>query len=111
MEFNEAAVALAPASPGVYMLYQRERLIYIGIAVHGTGIRQQLEKHFAGRYGPRTRGATSFEYEVTRDPVVASREHLLAYMARNRGRLPICNRADGPLPPTQDAARDLRADR
>jgi hypothetical protein len=111
VEFNEAAVAMAPASPGVYMLYQRERLIYIGIAVHGTGIRQQLEKHFAGRYGPRTRAATSFEYEVTRDPVLASREHLLAHMARNRGRLPICNRADGPLPPTQDAARDLRADR
>jgi hypothetical protein len=111
MDFGEATVVFAPASPGVYFLYRGERLIYIGIAVHGTGIRQELEKHLAGRYGPRTRAATVFEYELTRDPVVASREYLLAHMAQNRGRLPLCNRADGLIPTAEDAARGLRVDR
>jgi hypothetical protein len=109
VEFNEATVAAAPPSSGVYFLYQRERLIYVGIAVHGTGIRQQLEKHLNGHYGTRTRAATAFEYEQTRDPVVASREYLLAHMARNHGRLPLCNRSDGLIEFTQEPARDLRA--
>jgi hypothetical protein len=111
MQFSEATVACAPASSGVYFLYRGERLIYIGIAVHGTGIRQELEKHLAGRHGPRTRAATAFEYELTRDPVVASREYLLAHMAHNRGRLPLCNRTDVLIPTAQDAAGGLRVDR
>jgi hypothetical protein len=109
VEFNEATVAAAPPCSGVYFLYQGERLIYIGIAVHGTGIRQQLEKHLNGHYGARSRAATAFEYEQTRDPVVASHEYLLAHMARNRGRLPLCNRTEAPMPPTPAPARDLRA--
>jgi hypothetical protein len=89
--FNEAFVAVAPAGPGVYFLYRHHQVIYIGIAVHGTGIRQQLEKHLEGVYGQRTRRATAFDFEETRDPVVASREYLLAYMAQHRGRRPVCN--------------------
>jgi hypothetical protein len=49
MQFGEGRLAFAPASPGVYFLYRRERLICIGIAVQGTGTRQELEKHLAGR--------------------------------------------------------------
>lgn len=45
--FREAFVVDAPALPGVYFLYRQHEVIYIGIAVHGTGIRQQLEKHLS----------------------------------------------------------------
>src|SRR5687767_10123882 len=91
--FTGSSVSSAPTSSGVYFLYRDARLIYIGIAVHGTGIRQELEKHLGGGYGDRTRAATAFRFEQTRDPVVASREYLLAYMAQHRGRPPLGNRA------------------
>ncbi len=91
LPFKETSVAAAPATPGVYFLYRHHQVMYIGIAVHGTGIRQQLEKHLEGVYGPRTRSATAFAFEETRDALVASRQYLLAYMAQHRGRLPVCN--------------------
>ncbi len=92
--FNEAFIAMAPDRSGVYFLYRHDRLVYIGIAVHGTGIRRELEKHLSGAYGARTATATAFDFEETRDPVVASREYLLAHMAQHRGRLPPGNRPD-----------------
>jgi hypothetical protein len=88
--FNEAFLAVAPETSGVYFLYRDGRLIYIGIAVHGTGIRQELEKHLNG--ASCTAAATTFDFEQTRDPVVASREYLLAHAAQHRGRLPLYNR-------------------
>jgi hypothetical protein len=93
--FNETFIALAPETSGVYFLYHHDRVIYIGIAVHGTGIRQELEKHLNGVYGSRTCGATAFDFEETRDPVVARREYLVAHMAQHRGRLPRCNEREG----------------
>jgi hypothetical protein len=90
--FKETFVAHAPDSSGVYFLYRHERILYIGIAVHGTGIRRELEKHLNGLYGAHTRTATSFDFEETRDPVVARREYLLAHMEQYRGRVPPGNR-------------------
>jgi hypothetical protein len=92
--FNEQFVAGAPESSGVYFLYRHESVLYIGIAVHGTGIRQELGKHLKGLYGAHTRQATSFDFEETRDPVVAAREYLLAHMAEFRGRVPPGNRPE-----------------
>ena len=92
--FNETFVAHAPDSSGVYFLYRHDRVLYIGIAVHGTGIRRELEKHLNGFYGAHTSTATSFDFEETRDPVIARREYLLAHMAEHRGRVPPGNRPD-----------------
>ena len=89
--FTDAYVDVAPDAPGVYFLYRHGRVIYVGIAVRGSGIRQELTSHLQGAYGACTRAATSFDYEVTRDPVVASRQYLRAHMARHGGRLPPCN--------------------
>lgn len=75
----------------MYFLYRNQRVIYIGVCVHGTGIRQELEKHLNGVYGPRTRDARAFGYEETRHAVVVRNEYLRAYMAQHRGRLPACN--------------------
>lgn len=92
--FQEDHIALAPQATGVYFLYRHGRVIYIGVAVHGSGIRQELERHLQGAYGSATQAATSFDYELTRDPVVASGEYLRLHEARHGGRLPTCNAAE-----------------
>ena len=92
--FNDAHIALAPEGTGVYFLYRHGRVIYIGVAVHGSGIRQELERHREGAYGSGTQAATSFDYELTRDPVVAKGEYLQLHRTRHRGRLPSCNSAE-----------------
>lgn len=92
--FTPDEVALAPASTGVYFLYRRGWVIYVGVAVHGSSIRQELERHLAGAYGRGTQAATSFDYEPTRDPVVAKHQYLEMYRVRHGGRLPSFNSAD-----------------
>ncbi len=102
LSFNEAAampftsqwLAAAPTASGVYFLYRNERLVYIGVAVHGSGIRQELDHHLRGSYGPATRGASEFRYELTRNPVVAKHQYLQEHKARFGGRLPACNTPD-----------------
>jgi hypothetical protein len=80
--FTAEHVAAAPAASGVYFLYRRQRLAYIGVAVHGSCIRQELDYHLRGSYGPRTQAATAFRYELTRHPIVAQHEYLRLQKAR-----------------------------
>jgi hypothetical protein len=89
--FSDAAIDLSPAAPGVYLLYRDGRLIYIGVAVNGAGIRQELESHRRGAYGECTRSATAFLYELARDPRARHRHYLSAHRERYGGRLPACN--------------------
>lgn len=94
--FTEECIAIAPTAPGVYLLYSSGRLIYVGMALAGSGIRQELEKHRRGAHGECTRQATAFHYEITADPERAHREYLRAHMARYGGRLPPCNAREPP---------------
>jgi hypothetical protein len=92
--FTDAAIDLSPAEPGVYLLYRGGRLIYIGLAVNGAGIRQELESHRRGAYGECTREATAFLYELARDPRALYRRYLAAHRGRYGGRLPAGNEPD-----------------
>ena len=85
--FTDAAVDISPASAGVYLLYKEGRLIYIGLAVNGSGIRQELESHRCGAHGD-TRDATAFLFQIASDPVGLHRRYVEAYRARHGGRLP-----------------------
>jgi hypothetical protein len=89
--FTDAAIDLAPDAPGIYLLYQNGRLIYIGAAVNGAGIRQELLSHRSGAYGECTRDATAFLYELARDPLALQRRYLAAHRVRYAGRVPPCN--------------------
>jgi hypothetical protein len=89
--FNDAGVALAPSAPGVYLLYRSGRLIYVGSTTEGTGIREELERHRCGAYGPCTQEATAFDYELSAHPTQACRDYLWAHSVRYGGRLPPCN--------------------
>ena len=79
--FTDAAVDISPTAPGVYMLYKEGRLIYIGLAVNGSGIRQELESHRRGAHGAPTRDATAFLFQITADPVGLHRRYVEAYRA------------------------------
>jgi hypothetical protein len=89
--FTAAAIAMSPAATGVYLLYSAGRLIYIGVALDGTGIRGELRKHLCGSYGGCTRTASAFVYELAPDPVARYRECLRAYREHHGGREPACN--------------------
>lgn len=92
--FTDAAIDFSPTSPGVYLLYRNGRLIYIGLAVNGSGIRRELESHRRGARGECTRGATAFLYEPAADPLPLHRRYLSAHRQRYGGRLPPCNESD-----------------
>jgi hypothetical protein len=89
--FTEAAIDVSPTSPGVYLLYRSGRLVYIGLAVNGSGIRQELDSHLRGAHGSRTQAATAFLYELAADPIALHRHYLRAHRERYGGRLPPCN--------------------
>ena len=89
--FTDAAVEVSPTSPGVYLLYRDGRLIYIGLAVNGAGIRQELQSHRRGAYGSCTQAASAFLYELSADPMALHRRYLREHRERYGGRLPPCN--------------------
>lgn len=88
--FSDAAIDLSPAAPGVYLLYRDGRLIYIGLARHGSGIRQQLESHRRGA-GMGTSDATAFTYEPAADPRALHQRYLKLHRERYGGRVPAAN--------------------
>lgn len=89
--FTDAAVEVAPMSPGVYLLYASGRLVYIGLAMTGSGIRQELASHLSGACGDCTQRASAFLYELADDPLSLYRSYLRAHSERYGGRLPPCN--------------------
>lgn len=92
--FTEAAVDLMPAGPGVFFLYASGRLIYIGVALNGVGIREELASHLRGAHGVRTRDATAFVCEASSQPLKLQRAYLEAHRARYGGRVPPCNEGE-----------------
>jgi hypothetical protein len=88
--FTEAAIELSPAAPGVYLLYRDGRLIYIGVAINGSAIRQALESHRRGA-GIGTSDATAFTCEPAADPLALHRHYLKLHRERYGGRLPAAN--------------------
>jgi len=89
--FSEANVAAAPASPGVYFLSRGYRVIFIGMAIDGTTIREQLLRHLRGEAGPCTRAASEFEYDSSPNPRALYHFYLDNYGWRTGGLLPECN--------------------
>lgn len=84
-------VALAPALPGIYLLYRGHRLIYIGVAPRGATIRGRLREHLLGDGARGTGSATEFDYEVSREPFALYEHYLSVYIDATGGLLPDCN--------------------
>lgn len=75
--FTEWAVAGAPDDPGIYALYEQDRLLCIGVALardeHDT-IRARLLAHLRAPNGAS--GTTHYKWEITRAPLQLRREYL-----------------------------------
>jgi hypothetical protein len=93
--FSAPAIEVSPPVPGVYFLYRDGRLVYIGLAVNGAGIREALNSHQRGAYGECTRAATSFIYQLTENPRALYLRCLDAHRERYGGRLPSCQQGLG----------------
>lgn len=78
----------APATPGVYALFQNGELIYYGSSE--TSILGRLQSHARGDDGPCTQAATHFAFEECGQPMLRKRGLLIVYQGAF-GRLPRCN--------------------
>lgn len=92
--FDEAKVRSAPNSPGVYFLSRAHRVIFVGVAVHGTTIRRELLQHLRGERGACTQTASEFEYDCSPNPRALYWFYLEKYGMRTGGLLPECNERD-----------------
>lgn len=65
--FNRSAIDRAPLAPGVYGIFDKKELIYIGYSGEGREqtIRESLSRHLDGRYGGCTGSATRYCWEIT----------------------------------------------
>jgi len=92
--FDQPTIDKAPQKHGIYRLYDRSGLIYIGKAVaRDVTIRRRLEDHQRGDTGPCAQTATHYDYEV-RHNIVSMHRLYLEHHRATYGRLPKCN---GPL--------------
>jgi hypothetical protein len=86
--FTTWQISGAPPTAGVYVLWERDELIYIGATRGDATIRSMLQDHYARRTRPHD--ASHFSWAPSRDP--AGREaELLAEFRLANARLPRCN--------------------
>ena len=89
--FARFVIAGAPDDPGVYALWDRDELIYIGRADGDqTTIQSMLLAHFHGKIEPAS--ATHYSWELARNPVARELELLRKFEAQHK-RLPRANKA------------------
>jgi len=92
--FTERDILRAPIGKGVYSLHKGGETIYIGKAEGEGGIRARLMAHMRGDEGTCTKQATTYRYELHRNPAAREDELLLEYRYAH-GRLPLCNERKG----------------
>ncbi len=89
--FAPELIAGAPNAAGVYALWERAELIYIGWAAGGpVTIRSRLIEHYTGQGDPWTQYATHYAWELNDRPHARELELLKEYEAAFL-RLPRCN--------------------
>jgi hypothetical protein len=88
--FTEVHVGAAPRSQGVYILFESDVPIYIGLARGlGATIRSRLQRLLCDE-DPSTRAATHYQWAIADDPATAEAE-LLADCKQRFGCLPRCD--------------------
>lgn len=89
--FNRDMVRGAPDEPGVFGLFERDDLIYIGKAMGGedSSLRARLSAHCSGLHGDCTRKATVYTWEISLVPTLREKEALSSFRLA-RGTEPRC---------------------
>lgn len=87
--FTTWQIAGAPAESGVYVLWEIEEAIYVGLARGGeVTVRSRLQDHYTRRAKPHD--ASHFSFELVRDPARREAE-VLAHFELALNRLPRWN--------------------
>jgi hypothetical protein len=68
--FTREMIADAPAHPGIYALWQDDKLLRLGCARGGNTIRDRLLAHLHAAGA----AVTHYSWEITRSPVQRARE-------------------------------------
>src|SRR3954471_19239164 len=76
-KFTRAMIEDAPATRGVYALWENEQLVCLGRADGGErNIRACLLEHLSGAEGDQARHATHYSWEICVDPELREAELL-----------------------------------
>lgn len=86
--FVKGALEGAPEDPGVYELYEREELVYVGYAELPAGIQSRLLQHYYALREPAR--ASHYAWEICRDPRTRHAALLMEF-ERLHLRRPRCN--------------------
>ena len=78
---DEAAIALVPASPGAYRLWDAGRVLFVGMTNGTRTLRTELMRHRRGDFGLRTQRASHFECLAAATAVEAHRLYLSLYLS------------------------------
>ena len=91
--FNELNIQDAPASAGIYVLYEAREAIYVGATeADDDTIQSCLRSHSQGERGACTKAANYFSYEVVaRDDLKRHEKEMLDYFEFVHKRPPRCN--------------------
>lgn len=68
-----------PLAPGLYRLYQGERVIHVGMAAGAATLRSEIVAHASGEYGAATQSADDVDWEVAPDAFLAYRRFLSVF--------------------------------
>lgn len=90
LPFTDLMIRSITDSPGVYALWNREKLLYIGRTGPDEGLRAALESHARDQHPVTIPCIYDFQYEVHGDPKRRQDEVLRAFRKR-AGRLPPYN--------------------
>lgn len=92
--FTPEALAFAPESPGVYVLFDKGEPIYVGSTATEPGrtLRRCIAAHFDGPHGSCTTHPTPTHYawEISLSSE-AQAKRILEHHKAQHGRLPRCN--------------------
>ena len=77
---DQDSIALAPASHGAYRLWDRERVLSVGMATGRRTLRSELLRHWRGDFG-RTQRASRFECLAAASPDEAHALYLSLYLS------------------------------
>ena len=81
-----------PERAGVYKLFHKSELIYIGRSSGGSStIKTRINAHYNGKSGPCVQKMTAYKYDTTVADVTTERELLQNYKNAHGGKLPPCN--------------------
>ena len=77
---DEAGIALAPASNGAYRLWDRERVLFVGMTSGMRTLRSELRRHWRGDFG-HTQRASHFECLAAATAGEAHEHYLALYLS------------------------------